>query len=707
MGLDRIGILVGVRISVLPYPCLYKAQLPVRCKNCGVFRMITRIMSAMRRQVVSLVLLGLGVALAVGAQAILVYLPDGLTLSQNVAGALQPIWPHPAQVVFALGLFLLAMICFVAAVKTDSAEVVWPSCDVRPPRLATLAWTTMLLAASGLIVLACVSFKLATADYDPAYPRWYALAIVLLLGSLSWNERLWLVRMAKLWLKAARGHVLEAMYIVFMVGLFLWLSISDLGNWYYSAIGDEHGYFLLARQMARGQVFNLFSQHGAFDIVPFLSSYLEGKLMQVVGITGIGWKVSIISEVALAIVAFYFLARVLYGYRVAILATGMLATSYYLQAYVHTGYANIETLVPTILALLFCVEGIRRASWLLLFLCGASAGLGWYTYYPSRAAIFIVLVCGVFTVRPGSWFRAGSGILAGFAALFLPLLAVNKKDLINAMLAQSGQGNSTEAVANRALLPVYNTGRSLLAFNYNEHDGPYLHGALAEPLTGLLFVLGLATALATWRDSRSRVLLVWFILGITACGVLSKYDYVSVSRMNYLLPIVALLAAVACDWAIRIVQRRVPVNARPPFALITVVVVLIIVSYNNLHSWYVETPAHTPSSPDAMAIQVIGDPRCMAAPQLPLLVGETLGGEILPALDARGIPNHVVLAPYNKASTWIESLPRRCAIFRSKDDPRARQVMAEIAVRWPTIPPVQVHDISGLTTIAAYYRRVK
>lgn len=668
--------------------------------------MAVRIVSAMRGHVVSLVLLVLGVALAVGAQAILVYLPDGLTLPQNIAGALQPIWPHPTQVVFALGLFLPAMICFVAAGKTDSAEEVRPSCDVRPSRLATHPLPIALLAAPGLILLAWVSFKLATADYDPAYPRWYAFAIALLIGFLGWNERLWLVRTTKLWLKVVRGRVLEGIYVLFIVGFFLWLSISDLGNWYYSAIGDEHGFFLLARQMAQGQVFNLFSQHGAFDIVPFLSSYLEGEMMQVVGITGIGWKVSIILEVALALLAFYFLARVLYGYRVAILATGVLATSYYLQAYVHTGYANIETLLPTILALLFCVEGIRRASWLLLFLCGASAALGWYTYYPSRTAIFIVLVCSALTVRPGSWFRVGSGILAGFAALFLPLLAVNKKDLISAMLAQSGQGNSTEAVANRALLPVYNTGRSLLAFNYNEHDGPYLHGSLAEPLTGLLFVLGLAVALATWRDSRSRVLLVWFTLGITACGILSKYDYVSVSRMNYLLPIVALLAAVACDWAIKIVQRRVPVTARPSFALISVFAILIIVSYNNIHHWYVETPAHTSSSPDALAIRVIGDPRCMAAPQLPLLVGETLGGEILPALDARGIPNHVVLAPYNKASTWIETLPRRCAIFRSKDDPRARHVMAEIAVRWPAISPVQVHDISGLTTIAAYYRRV-
>lgn len=661
----------------------------------------------MRRQVVSLVLLGLGVALAIGAQAILVYLPDGLTLSQNVAGALQPIWPHPAQAAFALGLFLLAMLCFAAAVKTDSAEVAWPSCDVRPPRLAMRTLPIMLLAAAGLIVLGWVSFKLATADYDPAYPRWYALAIILLLGSLSWGERHWLVRMPSSWLEAARGHVLEVIYVPCMVGLFLWLSISDLGNWYYSAIGDEHGFFLFARQLAKGQVFDLFSQHGTFDIVPVLSAYIEGRIMQAVGITGTGWKVSIISEVALAVFAFYFLARVLYGYRVAMLAMGMLATSYYLQAYVHTGYANIETLLPTVLALLFCVEGVRRASWLLLFLCGAFAGLGWYTYYPSRAAIFIVLGCSVLTVRPGSWFRTGSGILAGFAALFLPLLAVNKKDLINAMLAQSGQGNSTEAVANRALLPVYNTGRSLFAFNYNEHDGPYLHGALAEPLTGLLFVLGLAVALATWRDNRSRVLLVWFILGITACGILSKYDYVSVSRMNYLLPIVALLAAVACDWAIRIVQRRVAVNARPSFALISVFAVLSIVSFNNIHHWYVETPAHTSSSPDALIIRVILDPRCMAAPQLPLLIDEALGGEILPALDARGLPNHVVLAPYNKSSTWIKSLTRRCAIFRSKDDPRARQVMAEIAIRWPTLPLTEVRDIAGLTTIAAYYGIVK
>jgi hypothetical protein len=45
------------------------------------------------------------------------------------------------------------------------------------------------------------------------------------------------------------------------------------------------------------------------------------------------------------------------------------------------------------------------------------------------------------------------------------------------MLAESGQGGTAEVAANRALLPYWNLGRSLLAFNYNTHNGPFVGGS--------------------------------------------------------------------------------------------------------------------------------------------------------------------------------------------------------------------------------------
>src|SRR6185312_5088208 len=160
----------------------------------------------------------------------------------------------------------------------------------------------------------------------------------------------------------------------------------------------------------------------------------------------------------------------------------------------------------------------------------------------------------------------------------------------------------------------------------------------------LLFALGLGYCLAAWRYMRSRLLLVWFALAVTTTGILSKYDYVSVSRLNYLLPAVVLLAALACDRACSALQSITPEKRRTLVAWTSIAVVLGAATFGNLHRWFVEDPANLPSTPEALAVRVISQPACMTK-AVPLLVSDTLGGEILPALDARGMPNHVALGP--------------------------------------------------------------
>jgi hypothetical protein len=633
----------------------------------------------------------------------LVYLPDTLHIPSGLYGALLPIWPQPAPVVYAILLFFIAMPCFALAVLWSGSDPPIPSYDVAPPRIARPLIPTATLLIVGLALLGWVLVKLGTTPYDPAYPRWYALSVIILLAALIYNERLLLGALVRSCAGWRRSHLLEATYVAIATGAFLWLSSWDLGSWYYSAIGDEHSFFYMARDFADGHIVrNLFTQQGVYDIIPMMSSYVEGKLMMVLGTTGPAWKESVIVQAAASLVLLYFLARALYGYRVAVLALGMLATAHYLLAYAHTGYDTLETLPPTVGALLCFVQGLRKQSTFILALSGAAAALGWYTYYPSRTAIFILAGCVLVCARPRSWLQVGFAILGGFLLVFLPLLVVNTSAVISSMLSQTGSGPTTEAVADRALLPLWNTGRSLMAFNYNMHSGPYVYGSLAEPVTALLFALGLGYCLASWRDMRSRLLLMWFVPAITATGILSKYDYVSVSRLNYLLPVVVLLAAVACDRACSTLESLSPERRRPLLVWTVVVAVLGAATFGNLHRWFVEDPANLPSTPEALAIRVIAQPVCMTK-ALPLLVSDTLGGEILPALDARGIPNHVALGAYTDVQGWIDTMPSRCVIFRARYDPVSVTIMAEIAHLLPEERPTIVYDRTGQFSIVVYY----
>src|SRR5262249_51465061 len=155
-----------------------------------------------------------------------------------------------------------------------------------------------------------------------------------------------------------------------------------------------------------------------------------------------------------------------------------------------------------------------KSSTALLVAAGMVAGFGWYTYYTSRMTIAMLGLATLLAVRPRGWPAAVAPITLGFGMTVLPLLAASKLDVLNQMLDQTGAGSTTEIVANRALLLWWNVGRTFLAFNYNTHDGPWLSGSLLDPLSGALFILGLALVVIGWRDTRSRMLLAWLGIGL-------------------------------------------------------------------------------------------------------------------------------------------------------------------------------------------------
>jgi hypothetical protein len=144
--------------------------------------------------------------------------------------------------------------------------------------------------------------------------------------------------------------------------------------------------------------------------------------------------------------------RTLFSRRVALLTLGCLATSHYLLAYGHTGYPNLEALLPGVMAMLLFVVGIRGASPTLLFASGVTAGLGWYTYYSARTAIVVLVAAALVVIRPGRWITVATPLAVGFALSALPLFTVSKLDVWTTMFEQTGSGTPSEVAANPGLL---------------------------------------------------------------------------------------------------------------------------------------------------------------------------------------------------------------------------------------------------------------
>ncbi len=629
---------------------------------------------------------------------------DLFPLSPTLADDLKPVWPDPAPVVAGVALFLLAMPLYGYAVARLARGTPWP----RTP-LSARVWrspdgTTLALCGAGLLMMVWVNLRLATTAYQPSYPRWYALSLALLLASLVWHERDRFKTHASLGRRATLRLGPEVGAVIVMLAVFVYLNTFDLTHWRYAAIGDEGAFYHDAKLMAEGQVVrNLFTQHGVYGKFPVLSTYFVGQLMRVFGTDGVGWKTATLVPVVIALALGYGLARSLYGRRTALLFLGFSVTAHYLLAFAHTGYNNLDPLLALLGALLCLVLGLRHTSLLFLVLSGALAGLGWYTFYSSRTVIAILGVAILLTVRPRGWVPAGLAVTAGFPMLVVPFFVVNQSDVIRQMLIESGAGNNIEAVANERLLLLWNTGRSLLAFNYNTKNYLYTSGSLAEPATAALFVLGLGYVVMTWTDARSRLLLAWFGISITATGVFSKYDHVAVTRLSYVLPVVVLLAAVAVD---RSLAAWRPSGATQSITLLmrgVVVGMILLVGASNLHRWFIASPRDAPTSQTSVTMRIVQKPICQSAQLPPLVIDGRHDPALIGAVEQVGNLTMPSVRLFADPKHWLDTVNARCVVLRSSDLPEAALIRNAIAARWPELEPVEETDGSGQVRIQAYY----
>lgn len=650
------------------------------------------------------VMLVLGIALAAVGQWMLEAAATPVGLPGSLIRKLEPVWPAPVPAINAIALFLLAMPLFGIAANRLAAAPVVRSLATPDPLAIRVERLTLGLLMLGAAVVGAVDLRLFQHRYAPSDPRWFTLGLGFIMAGLAWSERARLGSWLRTWRACWRSCLPEAAAVLLLLGVFVYLGTFDLANWRYSAIGDEGAFFEYARRFVQnGGSQNLFSQKGVYDIQPVLFSYFVGRLMQIFGTDGVGWKTATMIPVLLALFLGYFLARALWGRTTALTALGLIVTAHYLLAFEHTGYNNLDPLFPMAAALLFLVLGLRLASPLLLVTAGMFAGLGWYTYYSSRIAVAVLGLIVLLSVPRRRWLSAGALIGVGFALLVMPLFAVNRTQVITAMIDQSGVGNRAEAGPNNHLLLYWNTGRSLLAFNYNPVRQHYVSGSLAEPVTAALFVLGLGYCLMTLTDVRSRLLLVWFGSGVTTTGIFSRYDHVATTRLNFVLPAVVLMAALAIDRALAAGRSRVSAGfARVTFPGVAASV-LAIASFGNLHRWFDVSPRKVPTSPTTVTVRVMLDRRCKDAPMVPLVIDRTGDGSLPAAVSEYNDMNMPDYRLFTDPMDWLQTVDRRCLIVRSANLPESSAITDAIAARWPGLTPVPETDGSGEVHMLAFF----
>jgi 4-amino-4-deoxy-L-arabinose transferase-like glycosyltransferase len=257
----------------------------------------------------------------------------------------------------------------------------------------------------------------------------------------------------------------------------------------------------------------------------------------------------------------FLLARRLFGRRIGLISTALLAVSFWAVHYSRLGYRTL--LVPLFLDLAFLLLwwASRHGSAWRWALAGAAIGVGAYTYTSYRLVVLVVaglVVARILARRelPGN--RSAWAMYAvGAAALAAPLAIATMMhpDVLNRDIGVSVvHGGPLSDLPGRLFDHAW---RTLAAFNLwgdaeRQYNIPHL--PLFDPLVGLAFLAGIVVAVRRWRQSRYALLLVG--LGVFTLVVLLSDRTPHMLRGSGVVPVGYLLAAVGLDAVLQTLWPR-------------------------------------------------------------------------------------------------------------------------------------------------------
>ncbi|MBC8447256.1 MAG: glycosyltransferase family 39 protein [Chloroflexi bacterium] len=480
--------------------------------------------------------------------------------------------------------FAVAALVFVASAEKPAP---WPQLPSRRrwPR------GTLALAAVALL-LGIVAFVLfwrgrgsPTQFTGPALWLWL-ISIPLFLAAVWFGE----LRIADCGLRIAK---FEIRYSKRELGLLLLILLAAffLRTWQLDAIpngcqSDECNNGLDALQWLAGAPYTPYAETNEGQATFF--TYLLALSFKLFGATVPTMRLVSAIGGTLTVLAFYFLARDLFGSQVGLAAAGLLAASRWHLTFSRIIYELI--LVPLFEVLLFyfllrALRHGRRRDWALAGVA-LSAGLNTYTAFrviPFLVAVFLLYwlvhaaVTGVGTRRQGDketrklvslsplhlvplsqW--EGLACFAGAAALTVLPLGVYVLQHWNVFLSRTRHISVFRDVERvGSYEPLWsNLRKTLFMFNWTG-DAAALNNLPGAPLldvvVGVLFVLGLAYALRHLLRPLPFLYVTWFI-AVASVAVLSvAHEAPTARRPIGLVPLVYLLAAVVLDQTWRAVRR--------------------------------------------------------------------------------------------------------------------------------------------------------
>ena len=315
---------------------------------------------------------------------------------------------------------------------------------------------------------------------------------------------------------------------------------------------------------------------GTGNAIEGMISWLDAISVALVGGKPIALYLTTVVIGVVTLPIHYLLGSRLFGRRIGLISTALLAVSFWAVHYSRLGYRT--ALVPLFLDLSFLllVWAVQRGAAWRWALAGAVIGLGVYTYTGYRLAVLVLAGLVVLRIRAGLTLpgtRSSWAIYVVAAALVvapLGIVTLLHPDVLNRAAGVSVLGGGPilalpGRLADHAL-------RTIAVFNLwgdpeRQYNVPHL--PLFDPLVGLAFLAGIVVAVRRWRESRYALLLLWLGVFTLVVGLSDRTPHML--RGSGLIPAAYLLAALGLDTVLQKLWPR-----RAALAALAVCVVSLI-----------------------------------------------------------------------------------------------------------------------------------
>ena len=379
-----------------------------------------------------------------------------------------------------------------------------------------------------------------------------------------------------------------------MAGLLRFVGLEYLPG---GVHGDETEFGMHVLSVLRGNGPNPFGTIFLGD--PALFAYVEAPFVALFGQTVMALRVLAALTGTLTVLACYIFTRALFGVRVALFATVLLA---FAAAHIH--FSRLGLNVPQIPLLTFVSFYLAwraytsgRGVWYLL--AGMTAGAAVYFHFSGR---LLAPMLGVFMLYllvrsrriSAEWVRntalAALGALMTMAPIVVHSLGqwhrftehVGGRLLWNQWDRAVAQHQTSDPVT----IVLTQIKINLLAFVSRQDASEfytYTGAPLAMGLVAPLVVLGLALVLSRLHDPRHAILAIWFWPLVLLGGALTA-DPPQFHRLHPALPVALIGAALALDWLVKTWSRAPSRLERP--VVVGLASLLIAVAGTVDAAWY-------------------------------------------------------------------------------------------------------------------------